>query len=254
MRLFILLLLTSRVFGGPTALTDGTFNGWEGDTQTTWRIEDGAFTAGSVDKNQPRNEFLCTKKEFGDFDLTLQWKLTGTVGFVNGGVQFRTQRIPGHHEVSGYQADLGAGYDGALYDESRRNKMLAKPAKEVLEKAQKPLGEWNTYRIRAEGPRIQIWLNGVQTVDYTEEQKDIPRTGVIAVQIHGDANSQVWYKEITIEELDQKKPAPPTPPADPKARASHHEPGHGLTRGALAARHPAVHVSGGFPARVLAGE
>ena len=112
-----------------------------------------AFTAGSVDKNQPRNEFLSTKKEFGDFELALKWKLIGTEGFVNGGVQFRTKRIPNHHEVSGYQADLGAGTDGSLYDESRRNKMLAQPAKEVLEKAKKPLGEWNTYRIRAEGPR-----------------------------------------------------------------------------------------------------
>jgi putative heme-binding domain-containing protein len=210
------LLIACRAFGGAYSLTDGSFNGWEGDTKSTWRIEEGAFTAGSVEKNQPRNEFLCTKKEFGDFDLTLKWKLIGTEGFVNGGVQFRTKRIPNHHEVSGYQADLGAGYDGALYDESRRNKMLAQPAKEVLEKARKPLGEWNTYRIRAEGARIQIWLNGVQTVDYTEEQKDIPRTGVIAVQIHGDAKSQVWYKEIIIEELGGNKPA--AEPKGPTAR------------------------------------
>lgn len=216
MRLFIFLLAACRAFAAPYSLTDGSFNGWEGDTKATWRIEEGAFTAGSVDKNQPRNEFLCTKKEFGDFDLTLKWKLTGTEGFVNGGVQFRTKRIPNHHEVSGYQADLGAGYDGALYDESRRNKMLSQPAKDVLEKAKKPLGEWNTYRIRAEGARIQIWLNGVQTVDYSEQDANIPRTGVIAVQIHGDAKSQVWYKEIIIEELGEKKPA--AEPKGPTAR------------------------------------
>lgn len=210
------LLIACRAFGGAYSLTDGSFNGWEGDTKNTWRIEEGAFTAGSVEKNQPRNEFLCTKKEFGDFDLTLKWKLIGTEGFVNGGVQFRTKRIPNHHEVSGYQADLGAGYDGALYDESRRNKMLAQPSKEVLEKAKKPLGEWNTYRIRAEGARIQIWLNGVQTVDYTEQDANIPRTGVIAVQIHGDAKSQVWYKEIIIEELGGNKPA--AEPKGPTAR------------------------------------
>ena len=136
MRLIFLLLSVfagSASAGQPYSLCDGSFNGWEGDTKTTWRIEEGAFTAGSVDKNQPRNEFLCTKKEFGDFDLSVKWKLQGTEGFVNGGVQFRTKRIPNHHEVSGYQADLGAGYDGALYDESRRNKMLAQPAKDVLE-------------------------------------------------------------------------------------------------------------------------
>lgn len=210
MRLLPLLLsvtLPLSALAAETSLTDGTFNGWEGEITNTWRIEEGGFTAGSVEKNQPRNEFLCTKKEFGDFDLTLKWKLIGTQGFVNGGVQFRTKRIPNHHEVSGYQADLGAGHDGALYDESRRNKMLARPAKEVLEKAKKPLGEWNTYRIRAEGPRIQIWLNGVQTVDFTEQDEKIPRTGVIGVQIHGAAKSQVWYKDIVIEELGEKKPA-----------------------------------------------
>ncbi len=228
MRLLSLLLVLSTltVFAGePYSLADGSFNGWEGDTTTTWRIEEGAFTAGSVDKNQPRNEFLCTKKEFGDFDLTLKWKLQGTEGFVNGGVQFRTKRIPNHHEVSGYQADLGAGYDGALYDESRRNKMLAQPAKDVVEKARKPLGEWNTYRIRAEGPRIQIWLNGVQTVDFTETEKDIPRTGIIAVQIHGDAKSQVWYKDIVIEELkDQTDHSDPAAPKGPTARFADPQP------------------------------
>lgn len=67
----------------------------------------------------------------------------------------------------------------------------------------KPLGEWNDYRIRAEGKRIQIWLNGVQTVDYVEEEAGITDTGMIAVQIHGNATSIVQYKDLRIEELKQ---------------------------------------------------
>lgn len=198
----------------PVPLFDGkTFTGWEGDIGTVWRIEDGALVAGSLEKKQEKNNFLATTKKYGDFELTLKWKLEGTEGFVNGGVQFRTVRIPNHHEVSGYQADLGKGYDGALYDESRRKKMLAQPSPEVLAKAQKPLGEWNDYRIRAQGNRIQIWLNGVQTVDYTETQgvvlQDgksmvIEPTGIIAVQIHGGATSIVRYKDLMIEELGKK--------------------------------------------------
>lgn len=209
--LLLLLLTTSLLHADPVPLFDGkTFAGWEGDIDTVWRIEDGAFVAGSLDKKQEKNNFLATTKKYGDFELTLKWKLEGTEGFVNGGVQFRTERIPNHHEVSGYQADLGKGYDGALYDESRRKKMLAQPTPEVLAKAQKPLGEWNDYRIRAEGNRIQIWLNGVQTVDYTETQgvvlQDgksmvIQPTGIIAVQIHGGATSIVRYKDLMIEEL-----------------------------------------------------
>ena len=200
------LLAASIAHAAPVPLFDGkTFTGWEGDIGSVWRIEDGAFVAGSLEKKQEKNNFLATKKTYGDFELTLKWKLEGTEGFVNGGVQFRTVRIPNHHEVSGYQADLGKGYDGALYDESRRKKMLAQPSPEVLAKAQKPLGEWNDYRIRAEGNRIQIWLNGVQTVDYTESEPNIDLTGIIAVQIHGGATSIVRYKDLMIEELAAKK-------------------------------------------------
>lgn len=206
-----LTLLASLLFAAfsqaaDIPLFDGkTFTGWEGDTTNTWRVEDGGLVAGSLEKEQEKNDFLATTKQFANFDLTLKWKLQGTKGFVNGGVQFRTKRIPNSHEVSGYQADLGAGYDGALYDESRRKMVLARPSKEVLEKARKPLGEWNDYRIRAEGTHIQIWLNGVQTVDFTETEPGIDTTGIIAVQIHGGATSVVAYKDFVLTEL------PPTP-------------------------------------------
>ena len=196
------IVLTLTAAADPVPLFDGkTFTGWEGDTNTVWRIEDGALVAGSLTAKQEKNNFLATTKTYGDFELTLKWKLEGTEGFVNGGVQFRTERIPNHHEVSGYQADLGKGYDGALYDESRRKKMLAQPTPEVLAQAQKPVGEWNDYRIRAEGKRIQIWLNGIQTVDYTETEPNIATSGIIAVQIHGNATSIVRYKDLLIDEL-----------------------------------------------------
>jgi putative heme-binding domain-containing protein len=192
-------------------LFDGrTFAGWEGNTGSVWRIADGALVAGTLERPQEKNDFLATTKAFANFDLTLKWKLEGTRGFVNGGVQFRSQRIPNHHEVIGYQADLGAGWDGALYDESRRRTTLARPAPDVLEKARKPLGEWNDYRIRAEGRRIRIWLNGVQTVDYTETVDGIAATGIIAVQIHGNATAVVHYKDLVIEELPAG--ADPVPP------------------------------------------
>ena len=202
---FTLCLLTSAA-SAQTPLSDGkTFTGWEGDTTTQWRIEDGAFTSGSLDKKQTRNDYLATTKEFGDFELTLKWKLEGTEGFVNGGVQFRSKRVPKGTEVSGFQADLGAGYDGALYDHIRRRKVIQRPAKEVLEKARKPVGEWNDYRIRAEGSLIQIWLNGVQTVDYTETDPTVETTGIIAVQIHGNSTAIVRYKDIAITELPAAK-------------------------------------------------
>jgi len=201
-------LLTSPAVADPKPLFAGKgFDGWTGDTQHTWRIEDGAITAGSLEKPMPRNEFLATEREYGDFDLKLKYKLVGTEGFVNGGVQFRSRRIPNHHEMIGYQADLGMGHDGALYDESRRKTFLARPSDETQKKALKP-NEWNDYRIRAEGPRIRLWLNGVLTVDYTETGEDIPRSGLIALQVHGGGKTIVQYKDIQIEELSSITKSP----------------------------------------------
>jgi hypothetical protein len=185
-------------------LFDGkTLAGWEGDTKNTWRVEDGAIVGGSLDKTVPRNEFLCTTRTYGDFELKVTFKLLGDRKGANAGVQFRTKRIPKHHEVSGYQADVGQHYWGALYDESRRNKILAAPAKQLIEKVVKH-DDWNEYWIRCEGPRIRLWLNGALTVDYTEKDDKIERTGIIGLQIHGGAKARVYYKDIRIEELPSK--------------------------------------------------
>src|SRR5918993_1132597 len=72
-----------------TSLFDGrTLRGWEGDTARTWRVEDGAIAGGSLSEAVPRNEFLCTTRSYGNFILRLTFKLEGTEGFVNSGVQF----------------------------------------------------------------------------------------------------------------------------------------------------------------------
>lgn len=173
-------------------------DGWEGDTEKTWKVEDGSIVAGSTEKQTPRNEFLCTTKEYQNFELRLKYKLEGTEGFINSGVQIRSKRIPNHHEVIGYQADIGKGFDGAIYDESRRNKVLAAPTAEKLKLNSQ---DWNDYRIRAEGKRIRLWINGVQTVDYTEPDASIANKGIIGVQIHGGGKAKVSFKEIEIVEL-----------------------------------------------------
>jgi hypothetical protein len=204
----LLALGTSQsleVHGGDAIkIFDGkTLNGWEGNTNN-WRVEASAIVAGSLEHRQPHNEFLATTREFGNFELRLQYKVEGTNGFVNGGVQFWSQRVPNSFEVSGYQADLGAATDGNLYDESRRNRNLVEVEKETRRKVLRP-ADWNDYRIRAEGAHIQLWLNGVKTVDYTESDGTIPQRGIIALQIHGGANTKVQYRNLVIEELPETK-------------------------------------------------
>jgi hypothetical protein len=190
----------------PVSLFDGkTFKGWQGDTIHTWRIEDGAIIGGSLVNEVPHNEFLSTNKSYGNFILRLKFKLAGT-GFVNAGVQLRSQRATNPaYEMIGYQADLGDKYWGCLYDESRRDSVLAKPPDtKAIYNLLKTDG-WNDYQIRCEGKRIRLWINGVQTVDYTEADNSIPQVGLIALQIHGGGKAQVWYKDIMIEELRYKK-------------------------------------------------
>ncbi len=180
------------------SLFDGrTLQGWEGNKRI-FRIEDGAIVGGTLKARIAHNEFLCTEREFSDFDLKLKFKITGEK--VNAGVQFRSRRIPNHFEVIGYQADLGQQYWGCLYDESRRKKILAEPDRSELEKVLKR-DDWNEYRIRAQGPRIQLWINGYQTVDYAEPDDKIERRGIIGLQIHAGPPSEAWYKDIMIQEL-----------------------------------------------------
>jgi hypothetical protein len=183
-------------------LFDGkSFKGWEGDTVKTWRIENGAIVGGSLVTKVPNNEFLCTTRSYANFDLKLKFKLSGTEGFINTGVQFRSKRLTNPaYEMTGYQADLGDKYWASLYDESRRNKTLISPEESLIKKILKP-GDWNDYEVRAENRRIRIYLNGQLTVDYTEPDASIPQSGLIGLQIHGGGKAEVAYKDIFIQEL-----------------------------------------------------
>ncbi|MFO1499979.1 MAG: DUF1080 domain-containing protein [Verrucomicrobiota bacterium] len=199
----ILSAWTSAIAAEPTvSLFDGrTFAGWQGDTNKTWRIEQGAFVGGSLQVKVPQNEFLTTRRSFTNFLLRVKVKLVGSDGFVNGGVQIRSERIANPpNEMRGYQCDMGEGYWGALYDESRRNKMLAQPDAGAVLRALKKT-DWNQYEIRGEGKRIRLWLNGVAMIDYTESDDSIPQFGLIGLQIHGGAKAESSFKDIEIEEL-----------------------------------------------------
>lgn len=206
---FVVALLIPAVLfaeekeNGFKPLFDGkTFAGWEGN-RDVFRIEDGAIVAGTLKSNIPRNEFLSTEQKFADFELRLKAKLVGEGN--NAGIQFRSKRIPNHHEMIGYQCDMGRAFGrniwGALYDESRRRKVLAEGEQAAVLKAFKN-GDWNEFRIRCEGQRIQIWLNGRQTVDYTEKDEEIDRDGVIGLQIHGGKPAEAWYKDVRIKRLE----------------------------------------------------
>jgi hypothetical protein len=202
----VLLLLTSTVAHadepGFSPLFDGkSLAGWEGN-EAIFHVRDGVIIAGSQTEKIAHNEFLASKEEFDDFELRLSARLVGRGQ--NAGVQFRSQRIPDHFEMIGYQCDMGTMQGrpiwGTLYDESRRRKFLAEPETVKLTSVLKT-DDWNELVIRCEGPRIQIWVNGLQTVDYTEQEADIPRRGRFGLQIHGGEPAEASYKNIHIKRL-----------------------------------------------------
>ncbi|MEZ0276644.1 MAG: family 16 glycoside hydrolase, partial [Roseimicrobium sp.] len=192
---------------GPVSLFDGkTLDQFEGDSKI-WRVEDGLITGGSLTEQITKNHFLATKKSYHNFVLKLKIKLAGT-GFVNSGVQIRSVRVPNNTEMSGYQVDAGPGWWGKIYDESRRNKVVGEAKDLAAVNAGIKKDDWNEYHIRAEGPRIQSWVNGVAALDYTEQDANIAQDGHIAIQVHSGGKTLVQVKDITIEELPPTTNAP----------------------------------------------
>ncbi len=210
--LLVLLALTTAALAQPVSLFDGkTLDGWDYDPKV-WRVEDGMITGGSTTEKCKENVFICTKKSFQNFDLKLKIKCSGdpTTGLINSGIQIRSLRVPGTAHMCGYQVDCGAGWFGKIYDEFRRNKVVWAPPPEqqaALDKAIDVFG-WNEYHIRAEGPRIQTWINGVLCMDYTEQDPNIALDGFIGPQVHAGGIALVQMKDVMIEEL----PATPNAP------------------------------------------
>ncbi len=190
----------------PTGLFDGkTLAGWEGNPRL-WRVEDTCLTGGSYVETVKQNEFLATQRDFTNFIIRFQIKLTGSNGFINSGFQIRSQRVPNNSEMAGYQCDYGEpNWYGAIYDESRRGKVMSASDMQALRPVLK-LNDWNDYVIRADGPRITTWINGIMGTDYTELDPAIPDWGKMGIQIHGGGKGVVQVRKISVEEL------PPTPP------------------------------------------
>jgi hypothetical protein len=184
-----------KIFDGHTTA------GWDGDFGKTWRIQDEAFVGGSLAKTVPQNEFVATTAQFTNFVLRLEFKLLGSEGFVNAGVQVRSQRVPNHHEMIGYQVDIGdPTWWGSIYDESRRNKVLAQSNMDEVNKILRR-NDWNQYEIHCEGKRVRAYINGLLTVDYTEPDDSIPQFGKIGLQVHGGGKAEVHYRNIWVKRL-----------------------------------------------------
>ena len=220
--LLALLALASTACAEDKNLFNGKdLTGWKG--LDFWSVEDGCIT-GRTTKEKPTkgNTFLVYKDEVADFELTFKYKIIGG----NSGVQYRSKLVDEKgYVVAGYQADFEAGktYSGILYEEKGRGILAQRGQKTVIKEGAAPnkpkvevAGEvgksaeiqakiksedWNDYRIVAKGGHLQHFINGVPTVDVTDETAVGAKKGILALQLHAGPAMVVQFKDLVLKEI-----------------------------------------------------
>ena len=194
--LVALCLLAAQLTFAQESLTlfnGKNLDGWVNHGEEKWFVEDGEL----ICESGPRGEYgyLSTDKFYKDFELTLEFKQEADG---NSGVFIRST-FEGT-KVSGWQVEVAPpGKDtGGIYESYGRG-WLIKPDPEK-DKALK-MGEWNTMKIRVEGPKVTSWLNGVQMV-HLEDEKIGEGEGAIALQIHDGGGIRVKWRNIELVPLD----------------------------------------------------
>lgn len=187
-------------------------DGWEvvgGDA--AFSVVDGEIVG--VCKNTTKNTFLRTKKRYDDFEFRCQFKWD-TPG--NSGIQYRSHQRPSSDErepgrVYGYQFELDSSaraWSGGLYEEGRRGWIInleGDDEQNTQKRAAVKLDDWNDVVIECKGNRIRTWLNGVNIVNYKDEDPGWALTeGFFALQVHSGGSGQFRWRNLRIKELEVK--------------------------------------------------
>ena len=208
--LFSLLFIASNYAADKKykAIFDGkTLEGWTQRNGTaTYRVEKKSVV-GKTNEGSP-NSFLCSDKEYGNFDLIFEVKVDDKL---NSGVQIRSQTKGGPKgRVNGPQVEIEAsGKNGAeagyIYGEAAGGWMT--PADKLKPHKHFKDGKWNKYRVVADGANIKVWINGalVSDLNHEEKYKSHPK-GFIGLQVHsigrGSGPYEVRWRKIKLKELD----------------------------------------------------
>lgn len=192
--------------------------GWKGKPEL-WSVEDGVITGRTTDANKLKaNSFLVWDGEVADFELDLDYKITGERA--NSGIQYRSKLIdPKEFIVGGYQADIDATltFAGINYEERGRG-IICKRGKrttinedgkmteqeiakdEDLKKVIKQ-EDWNHYRVVAKGNRLSHYINGTLMSETIDNQKSkAAEKGILALQIHVGPPMVVQFKNLRLKQ------------------------------------------------------
>lgn len=166
--------------------------GWTIHGTERWYVEDGDLVCESGP--DAAYGYLRTNATYGDFELRLEFKQEADG---NSGVFFRSS-LDGT-TIDGWQAEVAPPglFSGGIYESYGRG-WLVRPSAE--KDVALRMGEWNAMRIRAVGPHVTTWINGVRMVDLVD-QKIGEATGHIALQIHDGGGIKVRWRNLRIREL-----------------------------------------------------
>ncbi len=228
----LLVAFTGLLHAGDTEVGfEPIFNGkdlagWNGNPKL-WSVKDGVIIGQTTRENPAKgNTFLIwTNGTVADFELRCSFKILpgDEQGFANSGIQYRSKVIdPSYWVVGGYQADMEAGptYTGILYEERGKRGIMATRGEKVvwdkdckkqvvgslgnpdeIKAAIKPR-EWNDYTIIARGNHLQQWINGVQTIDVTDDcEAQRAMQGILALQLHAGPPMTVNFQNIRLKKL-----------------------------------------------------
>tara|TARA_B100000809_G_C15096930_1_gene515369 strand:+ start:344 stop:1681 length:1338 start_codon:yes stop_codon:yes gene_type:complete len=156
----------------------------------------------SVDGEELVNDghglYLSTQKDYGDFEFLVDYK---TVPKADSGIYLRgIPQVQIWDSTEEAKFNIGANKgSGGLWNNSK-----GAPGKDPLVLADKPFGQWNSFRIIMVGERVSVWLNGKLLVDharmenYFNRKGQIPRTGPIQLQTHG---GEIRWRNVFIREI-----------------------------------------------------
>lgn len=214
-----------------TLFNGKNLEGWNG-SMDVFRVEDGKIIGGNLKAPLKKSHYLCTERLFDNFKLSVKTKFHTNNYLGNGGISFRTARVPNSNEVGGYQADIGSiapkfielfsehtpenmekpfSLWGSLVDECRSDTsrypnadffpvvFLSIPERGLVDKVVQE-NDWNTIEIIAKGKSIEIKVNEHSTANFTEDM-NVAGEGCICLQAHSGDPYEVYYKDVILKEL-----------------------------------------------------
>lgn len=187
---------------GWRSLFDGsTLKGWTvftpgaKDGETTFTANDGILSCAGAPTG-----YIATDEKFDSFELELEWRFDPTKGPGNSGVLLR---VADKDQVwpRSIEAQLHSGNAGDIWNigevpmKAEASRTEGRRTKRAAESSEKPIGEWNKYRIRLVGGSLELWVNGV--LQNKAEECEVSK-GRIALQSEG---AFIQFRNVRVKPL-----------------------------------------------------